>query len=477
MTYVVADYSKYKNHKQYFYVYTISDYEKYTDLLLNNDSDLAADTETYVLRKYLGKGGSAFDCHAGRISLLILKPRNHKPIIFDLILLERQDYDRTALYHVLNSKKLLFYFAQFDLKFLKKSFGKIFPDIICLNYAVRLITNATGSKFAKQTGGSLKDILRELFNIRITGKKKEQADDWYPRPELDNEAGLDYWFEHKLTYAASDTLYLHKVADELIPTICNPLYKTDLIQDGTDDLDKAGLGMQWVFDLDMEMCRIAAEMEYNGLPASKEIFDDIRLKTYNEELQEGEMVEAATNLCDVLKLPTVDCLWTDDRVPAPDSWKTINSNTKIKPLINKLIGTDLDAVQGAQLLRIVTLLDQLEEEGSFELINEAEEVAYKELQNIEKSLVAETSKAIQTLLRYKKLAKNYSMNLGKHINTCTGFIHARYHMLGTATGRSSASPVQQVSSRTTVEIERPLDNLFPSSARIEMLEPDWRFKV
>jgi hypothetical protein len=434
----IINYEKYKNHKEYYYVCTIEDYETEIAKLQSYDSELALDAETYTLREWQGRGGTAFCPHTGRMSLLILKARQSlKPIIFDLIILERLGYDRRLMYNLLNTKIILAFRAQFDLKFIKRHYGFIPPNVICVNYLVKLIGNASGSKFAKVTGRSLKDVIRELFGITLSGKGAEQVTDWYPRPPLNNEASLNYWFEDKLVYGAGDVKYLHLIVDRLVPVVCNPLYKTGLIEEGTTDEYESGYGMQATFDLDMQAVRVAAELEYNGIPASKKILEQLATAIYDKNSQEGLLVDVGFRLCKIFKLQTVPCLWTEGEVPTEEAWKELNNPIKMKTHINKLAGSNLDSAQSSSLQRIVLLLEQLDKEGSIELVSDAEETAYRELELMETSEIIQTSKIIQDILLYKKLSKFLQINLSKKINPLTGHIHSGTDMLGTSTGRSS----------------------------------------
>jgi DNA polymerase I-like protein with 3'-5' exonuclease and polymerase domains len=70
-------------------------------------------------------------------------------------------------------------------------------------------------------------------------------------------------------------------------------------------------------------------------------------------------------------------------------------------------------------------------------------------------------------MKYKRLEKQRSMMLSQYVNPVTGCIHSGMDQLGAATGRTSSSKpnAQQVSGRVKVLVSRPMDNLFPSSAK------------
>lgn len=472
------NYEKYKDNPKYTYVYALEDYDTYIKKLIDSEGELALDSETYCLPKYraIAKGRGALCPHMGRMSILMLKPRSFKTVIFDLRLLEEQDYDRRPMYELLKAKRLIAFRAQFDLKFIKRHYGFIPPDVLCLNYLAKLVGNATGSKFARQTGRSLKDILRELFNVKAEGKGAEQVSDWYPRPDENDEAGLKYWFVNKLEYGVGDVAYLHRIADVLLPVVCNQMYKTDLFQEGVTDITKAGLGMNYIMELDMEAARVAAEMEYNGMGASAEVFSKMQLAIHDESTDEGSLIDVASKLCEIFKLETIPNLWGEGNIPAPNSWKILNSPTKFKHKVNEFVGIDMDSLQAAQLHRIVILLDQLDNCGEMELISDDEHELYKELETIEKGVIAQTSKAISLLLEYKKLQKLKSFNLGSKINPLTGAIHSGVDMLGAGTGRSSSSAPnnQQIPSRVQVEIELDTEGtMFKSAMNLKAMIPDW----
>lgn len=70
---------------------------------LSAANEVAADTETYCLPEWEGKGGSALDPHTGRVSLLILKSRESSPYVFDILWLQHYQVDFTLLKDLLES--------------------------------------------------------------------------------------------------------------------------------------------------------------------------------------------------------------------------------------------------------------------------------------------------------------------------------------------------------------------------------------
>jgi hypothetical protein len=432
---------------------------------LEPEPDPACDVETHVLQKWRGRGGSALDPHTGRISLLTLKGRGTVPHIFDILELERRDYDRRPMYEYLRSrKKLLLFQSQFDLKFLFRHYGVFLRNAWDVRLMAKLIGNATGSKYARQMGHTLADVSRDWLDVHVFGKGSEQVSDWYPRPLT----------QEKLQYAASDVMYLHDLHDMMLPVIINPLPVSPLNPNGADDKNY-GLGMARTLDLEMKMCSVAAEMEYNGLPVSAALLEDIQRAIKDEETLSGRLYEVASELCEILGLPTEPCLWTEDRIPSDAAFKTLNNPVKLKILINQHTRLNLDSSQTQLLTRLLDLLAQIEEKGEPDFVDDDEQAVYGTIANIEESVALAMSKTCSLIVEYKKLQKLYSMDLRSYVNPCTGCIHSHLDMLGAATGRSSGSNPnpQNISARTYIEIERPFNDLFPSSANYDQLLPDW----
>lgn len=442
--------------------------------ILDKFEDLAADSETHVKPEYRHlKGASALDPHTGRMSLLTLQGRDQRPVIFDLLLLERAEWNRYPLYKLLKTRRrLIMHNGSFDGKFIKKHFGFIPLNIYCTLLMHKLIGNATGSKYAKLRGHGLADVLRDWFGVHIKGKGSEQVTDWYARPEAEDEAANAYWLQ-KLLYAANDVVYLHPLCDAMEKVICDPLPYSPIIEDS--EPGGRGLGMSQLLPMEMRMASVGAEMEYNGLPASRELFRQMKLAIYNEETDEGLMVEAAVKLCKYFDLETCPTLWTDDEVPTEKSYRALNNPTQLKKLIAKHTGLELDSTQTQALERFIDLLDNVAQAGTTEFVDKDEEEQYRQILDYEQSVAIETSELAQTVVQYKQLSKLLSFDFEKYINPLTGCIHSRVDMLGAATGRSSSSALnlQNVPARTYLKVERPIEDPFPSSANYEHLNPDW----
>ena len=460
----------------FYYVTTLEEYEDSISEL-HKKPELALDTETYVLPKYRHfKKASATDPHTGRISLVVLKGRTTPVFIFDIIKLEQQEYDRSCMYDLLLTRdRLIGQNLQFDLKFLKRHYGVIFENGYDVRLLAKLITNATGSKFGKACGHSLKDLCRDWLNIHISGKGKEQVTDWYPRPIGDDFAnqGWQQWIS-KLKYAANDVRYLFVLQDRMIEVLTLPLPYSEIIRDGTTE-PPYGLGMcRESLELQMYMTAVAAEMEYNGLPASREMFSQLKTSIWDTQEDSGKLLEVAAELCHIFSLETTSSLWSDQEIPTDRSFKSLNNPITLKNLIAKQTGINLTTSQTEVLNRMIDLYEQ-QTLGELEFVDTDEEEVYREIGLLTDSVASSSSHLCKLVNEYKQLRKQFSMDLGCHINPVTGFIHSHIDMLGAATSRSSSSGpnLQQVSGRTSLLVERPSDNLFVSSANMESLTPDW----
>jgi ribonuclease D len=90
----------------------------------------------------------------------------------------------------------IFHFGRFDLAVLMRDIGEVNGHIYCTKIASKLVRTYTDRH-------GLSELARELLNIDMS--KQQQSSDW----------GRDALSEAQLTYAASDVLYLHQIADKL----------------------------------------------------------------------------------------------------------------------------------------------------------------------------------------------------------------------------------------------------------------------
>jgi hypothetical protein len=483
---------------KYIYVDTPQQYELFCEVLYNYPQ-LALDCETYVLPQWKKKGVSwATDPHTSRISLLTVMGRdkdNNKstPIIFDFIKLKQAGFNKLPMWELLKSRELIIGAnMQFDAKFIKREFGDFLENLACVINMSKLISNATGSKFGRMTGHRLSDLCRDYLDIKMTGKGSEQITDWMPRPPIDLPKHGDQWqtWLKKLQYAANDVPNLFTLYDLFYELITDPLPYSELIEDGSTT-ERFGLGMGKILELEMKMVTVAAEFEYNGVPVSAEIFTQIQKAIWDKDNNSGRLVEIAGELLTTFGRSDLlyDSPWSDYLIPTEAGWKLLNNPVQMKVYINKFIGSNLDSSQASVLNRLVDLLDQLaaqsdEQEqdregtnnsGALDLINDHEEDIYRSIEDLERSEAIAANKVCKLIVEYKRLNKQFMMDLRKYINIVTGCIHGHIDMLGAATGRSSsAGPnLQNISSRTSVLIERDFNNLFVSSANYDALIPDW----
>jgi ribonuclease D len=90
----------------------------------------------------------------------------------------------------------LFHFARFDVAVIRQYLGVVCRPIYCTKIASRLTRTFTDRH-------SLKDLCRELLGVDLS--KQQQSSDW----------GAATLSKEQLEYAASDVLYLHRIAKQL----------------------------------------------------------------------------------------------------------------------------------------------------------------------------------------------------------------------------------------------------------------------
>lgn len=437
------------------YIRTVQEYQEALPLIKKGEP-LALDTETMCRPEYEGRGGSALDPHTGRISLVITLTRGGIPQIFDLLCLEHEGYDPSALVKALDDATyLLGANIKFDAKQLRGTLGYEplkMRDIILM---AKLVSNATGSKAGKAVGHSYKDLCREYLNVHLDGKGTLQKSTWatgISSRSLENE-----WWAEKLQYAANDVHYLFPIYDLLEEVLTNPLPNSPLTQTGATS--KWGFGMAVPLRREMEMIPVTAEMEYEGLPVSKKVMTAFQ-RAVSEELQ-----TTAVWLSRELGLDTPQTDWEGKEVASPKALKVLRSSTGLLELIKKALDfKKIDNVQAQTLSRMLDILDALyrvkgdsdTEEGTGEdiFVDEDEARLYEELTLLEHSELVATKPIISKILDFKRLVKQEGMDLRKYINPATGRIHPSYSQIGTATARlSCASPnSQQISNKTKVII-------------------------
>ncbi len=306
--------------------------------------------------------------------------------------------------------------------------------------------NATGSKAGRKRGYSLQDVVRDYLSIHL--KKGKGNVDWFARPILGETVSEDEWLD-RLKYAAEDVKYLFDLDRILTKVLSDPLPHTELVRNiaNTSTTPPYGLGMKTILDLEMQIAAVAGKLEYNGLPASRKLMRTVELSNYDPSSETGEMIRVAAELCQDLGLETRKDHWTNEIIPSREALNSLNSTQKLKKILEGKLG--LGALQNVQAsflertLQIIQLLYETKEsEGDEEAqesvySNAEEEELYKELELLEASEAMERSEMLTRLLKYKRLAKQNSMQLSKHINPITNRIHSSFDPLGAATGRSS----------------------------------------
>lgn len=411
---------------------------------LETQPRLGIDKESSVRDEWRGKKVSALNIQVSQIEITSIKADEEYPFVVDhRILKEKWEFvpDLPDLFQ----KKDFVAGARikFDLKLFYHLYGIWLTNARDIQLMSRMIGNATGSKFASAHGHSLGDLCRDWLNIHLEGKgEKLQASDWglpLSQRDLDNP----YWYE-KLAYAAGDTEYLLPLHDQMFPVICNPLPKTPLIPNGTENDEEIGLGMRDAFDMEMKAIPVTACMEYNGIPTSYNILSGVQ-KAIKKNLEED-----ALDLALYFKLPiekSGDPL-SSKKSASQKAQKTLNNPQALLKLIRENFELyNIDNTQTAVLERTLDIMDKVYQErssdggdnrsSSIQISNENEQGLYDQLQMYEHSLIYESIPILRKIVDYRRLKKLEGMDLRKYINPATGRIHCNMNQIGTATSRFS----------------------------------------
>ena len=144
-----------------------------------------------------------------------------------IIKLDRKNYSSPKLIGLLKNEKIkkLFHFARMDLQFLRQYLNIKIENIECTKIMSKIARTYTDKH-------SLKDLIKEVIGIDIN--KQLQSSDF--GGELS---------EKQIKYAASDTIYLHKIYEYLEKILIREkrieLYKNSIKHINTRvDLDLAG---------------------------------------------------------------------------------------------------------------------------------------------------------------------------------------------------------------------------------------------
>lgn len=423
----------------FHYVSNPKDFNNLLDYLTTID-EIAVDTETYVLPvdEYRAINSTALDSWTSDISLLILGTNDGQVFVVDFILL-----DETYRYQMLwaiKDKHLLFFNAAFDLMFFLNYNIKC-SNITDVFILVKLLQNATGSKFGRLTGASLADACRDYLGITLKGKGAEQVTDWFPRP-LSQE---------KLEYAANDVRFLFQLRDLLYPLITNSLPYSPVLEytniphlDKSDDQTQWGWGMAQVEELEQEYCSLIAEMQAGGVTI------DTLLTTRFQQEVDAEVERLAGKIAYKLGLPCGEDFMFDTLIATDSSKKTINNPNALKELLiaNEI---DIDSARRADMNRILDLIT-----GATPPVGEDEEMFMQRYTLIAESELVRMRQILMLIMEYKGLVKQQGLNLVNYTHPLRGGkIRPSMNSLGTATGRQSANNpnLQQVNSRLSLAVQ------------------------
>jgi DNA polymerase I-like protein with 3'-5' exonuclease and polymerase domains len=428
---------------------------------------LAADEETSVKDEWRGKNVTALNVHVSQIEITTLKPDDDHPYVIDhRILWEKYGLVPDLISLLSSVGYVVGANFSFDLKALYHLYGVWVTNCRDIIVMAQMISNATGSKFGAAHGHSLYDLCRDWMNVHLEGKgEKLQGSDWglpLSHRTLDN----NHWND-KVTYAANDTEYLLPIHDQMYLVLCNPLPRTPLIPDGTDDED-FGLGMEEAFDLEMQVIPVTAQIEYNGIPASKQMLSNLQRGV------EDQLEQLAYELSEYFELPMEAGLdiFDDSLYASEYAKKQLNNPVSLLEMIHhKLSLGNLDNTQTSVLERTLEIIDKVyserfstdsedqERAASIEVVNDDEEDLYRQLETYEKSMIFESTPILKKIIRYRRLKKLEGMDLKKYINPATGHIHSSISQVGTSTYRfSSRSPnVQQVPGNEKLPVEIEVD--------------------
>ena len=437
--------------KDFIYITELPELKK-LQIDLKEDVELAFDTETYVLDKWVGIVEKALDPFTSRVALIILQGRNSLPYCIDVIELNKvwSEEDIQEFFSFLKSKeKLMAYNAKFDLKMIRATFGVILENFWDILIMVKLLTNATGSKFSNKCGASLEDVCRDYLNVKISGKGKEQISRWAVRPYSNEESAIKTWVD-KLKYGSCDTKYLFELNDKLLPVLTNPLPKTVFYKNGVRGLKREdyGLNMGEVLKLEQQSIVPIAEMEWNGLPIAKKAAEKFYNNVWNSKSSQNELNRVGGELCKLLSLDYNLCSPIDSNYQIPIKHSVLRNPVNLKAKISKATDLDLDNVQKSQISRLLDIFQELEKyKEAQESDTETQEISWsseeeyerwQELEDLARGDLKEYSKLFSLILKYKELDKVNGMSLLSYINPETGRIHCNFSQLGASTSRLSS---------------------------------------
>jgi len=409
---------------------------------------LAIDLETCLKPEWYSVG-TALDPYMGEISLISIHDGERTYVVDWLRLKGLPEAGRCLFEWLAGAPYVVAANARFEAKWLRLHLGIRLANWRCVVVLSHLLANATGSKFGKMRGHSLKALCRDLLGVHLEGKGTIQVEDWRVRPEDVNSP----WWQERLRYAAGDVQYLLPIHDILYKALTDPWGE--------------GLDQGVVVAREMELITVIAEMELEGLPVSPAIMEAMQEALVGAPWAPGCLEQMAKEIIQTLKGSEA----VRFAVTAKDL-ALLNNPTALKQALQKYYKfSKLDNVQSEMLRRLLEVMTYLSEaedakqqqENLEEICASEEEREYfAELLDLEPEEFKQKMPLLQQILTYKRLFKLASMDLRQYVHPVTGRIHSSFNQCFAATGRMSSNGpnVQQISGRTPVRVWLDKDDPF-----------------
>jgi len=203
------------------YVYVTEDLSPVLDELAVAD-EVGLDTET--------TGDDALDVRTARVRLIQLRTEGGVPYVIDA-----QCVDPAPVLAALRDKTLILHNAAFDLAMLRNNYGYVHEGPVFDTQIAGQVIWAGMPNLSNKYEGQVERLLGESVN------KSEQVSDW----------GAEKLTDSQLSYAATDVLYLHELAEFL---------------------REKGRDLSRVLDLENRMVKVVAEMSALGMPVDEAEF-------------------------------------------------------------------------------------------------------------------------------------------------------------------------------------------------------------
>jgi len=294
--------------------------------------------------------------------------------------------------------------AKFELKFTFQNTKILLHNVYCSQIAETLLTAGVGKRFP-----SLSSLIFKYCGVDI---EKETRLDFTTSEEITEEM---------LVYAAKDVLYLEQIREAQLE-------------------ECKGYKLGKVFDLEMKLLPIVAQMEIDGIA----IDWDSWMKIHGANLVKVEELEES--LLNTLSERVEDVF----PVNALEAFNLLSIPVKTKKKTKFL----------EELTESFFIKKQVKEEFKFsshkQKLAALHLMGYPELESTSKdvlNLIPNPNEFILNLLDFSTYAKRVSSfgeNWSEYIHPVTGRIHTNYNQVGTATGRwSSDRPNLQNVPRTS----------------------------